>query len=165
MSSNTTAAARTQSTERASPSPLRRPRTTGVLAFLKRQRRSYPATTASGDSSSPFWRTGTTHQPAARQRDVDEDAACCSPPHTGVPSRQPPSSAEDDPGRTHDVADPLGLGVDSSREPVTALTEMKTSTLENTLTKLLMSEQIHRQTKNGKEVRGYDGLGPAPQND
>ncbi|CAM5688128.1 hypothetical protein SANTM175S_04259 [Streptomyces antimycoticus] len=119
----------------------------------------------------PFWEDR--HELATRsvlpadQEDEDEDGGMLFSADIGLTLAKPPSSAEDKIlDALKDVADPLGLEVNYvHKSQITALTKMKTSTLENTLTKLLMSEQIHRQTKNGKEVRGYYGLGPAPQND
>lgn len=61
-----------------------------------------------------------------------------------------------------DVSDPLGITTNYvHKDQIAALTKINPSTLENTLTKLLKTKQIHRQTKGGREVRGMYGLGPA----
>jgi len=48
------------------------------------------------------------------------------------------------------------------RDQIAALTQVEGSTLDNTLSKLVKTGRIHRQTKNGKEIRGMYGPGPAP---
>ena len=63
-----------------------------------------------------------------------------------------------------DVSDPLGITINYvHKDQIAALTKLNPSTLENTLTKLLKTKQIHRQAKDGKDVRGMYGLGPAPE--
>ncbi|MGY0065221.1 hypothetical protein ACWY4P_53875 (plasmid) [Streptomyces sp. LZ34] len=85
----------------------------------------------------------------------------------GLTLAKPASSAED---KILDAlkgfADPLGLETNYvPKDRIAALSKLNPSTLENTLTKLRQTGKIHRQTKDGKEVRGYYGLGPTSSND
>ncbi|MEU2873016.1 type IV secretory system conjugative DNA transfer family protein [Streptomyces olivoreticuli] len=63
-----------------------------------------------------------------------------------------------------DVADPLGLEVIyKHKDEISALAGVTGSTFDNALSRLVKTEKIHRQTKDGKEIRGMYGLGAAPE--
>jgi hypothetical protein len=62
-----------------------------------------------------------------------------------------------------ELADPAGIDVNYiHRDQISALTRLEESTLNNTLTRLIKAEKIHRQEQDGKVVPGYYGLGMAP---
>ncbi|MEU0837210.1 hypothetical protein ABZ339_38660, partial [Streptomyces sp. NPDC005969] len=62
-----------------------------------------------------------------------------------------------------EVADPLGLEVIyKHKTEIAALAGVTGSTFDNALSRLAGEGKIHRQMKDGKEVRGHYGLGPAP---
>lgn len=62
-----------------------------------------------------------------------------------------------------DIADPLGLEVMyKHKKEIAVLAGLEAgSTVDNALTRLAQSGKIHRQTQDGKEIRGMYGLGPA----
>jgi len=63
-----------------------------------------------------------------------------------------------------EAADPLGIDPNYlHKDQIGAITRLEPSTLDNTLSKLVKAGTIHRQTKDGKVVRGWYGLGPAPE--
>ncbi|WP_331764852.1 type IV secretory system conjugative DNA transfer family protein [Streptomyces sp. NBC_01238] len=63
-----------------------------------------------------------------------------------------------------EVADPLGLEVIyKHKNEIAALASVTGSTFDNALSRLVGEAKIHRQMKDGKEVRGYYGLGAAPE--
>jgi hypothetical protein len=65
-----------------------------------------------------------------------------------------------------ELADPAGIDVNYiHRDQISALTRLEESTLNNTLTRLIKAEKIHRQEQDGKVVPGYYGLGPTPDDD
>lgn len=51
------------------------------------------------------------------------------------------------------------------KDQIGALARLEGSTLDNALSRLIKNGRIHRQVKDGKEVRGYYGLGPVPISD
>jgi hypothetical protein len=78
-----------------------------------------------------------------------------------------PASADDKILKAlEDVSDPLRLEVVyKHKKDITALAGLEPgSTVDNALSRLIQADKIHRQTENSKEVRGYYGLGPAPDN-
>lgn len=63
-----------------------------------------------------------------------------------------------------EIADPLGLEVIyKDKAEIAVLARLEGSTFDNALSRLYKAEKIHRQMRDGKEVRGYYGLGPAPE--
>jgi hypothetical protein len=62
-----------------------------------------------------------------------------------------------------DATDPLGLEVIyKHKDEIGALARVEGSTLDNALSRLIKTDKIHRQTKDGKDIRGMYGHGPAP---
>lgn len=62
-----------------------------------------------------------------------------------------------------EVADPLGLEVIyKHKNEIAKLAGVTGSTFDNALSRLAAEGKIHRQMKDGKEVRGHYGLGAAP---
>ncbi|MFE4915820.1 type IV secretory system conjugative DNA transfer family protein [Streptomyces sp. NPDC056652] len=65
-----------------------------------------------------------------------------------------------------DVSDPLGIdAIYKDKTEISKLAGVQGSTFDNALSRLVKTEKIHRQTADGKEVRGMYGLGPSPQQD
>ncbi|MFB8122136.1 hypothetical protein ACFVG1_13190 [Streptomyces bacillaris] len=63
----------------------------------------------------------------------------------------------------NDVADPIGLEtVYLHKDQLATMTGTAGSTLDNALTRLTKTDQIHRRTQGGKVVRGEYGPGPGP---
>ncbi|MFJ5294565.1 hypothetical protein [Streptomyces sp. NPDC088348] len=87
----------------------------------------------------------------------------------GPPSmtKKAPSTDEKILKALEDVSDPLGLEVMyRNNAEIAALARLEAGqTFANALTRLVKADKIHRQTQNGKEVRGMYGLGPAPELD
>ena len=75
-----------------------------------------------------------------------------------------PASADDKIARAlTDAADPLGLeSIYLDRDAIRTLTSLEGSTLDNALTRLTKAGKVHRQVKDGKEVRGMYADGPRP---
>ncbi|MEU9014261.1 DNA translocase FtsK [Streptomyces sp. NPDC048479] len=97
----------------------------------------------------------------------DEDGADGGPTvffaSVDVP-KKPASADEKILAALEDVADPLGLEVIyQNKDQIGRLAGLEGSTLDNALSKLAKAERIHRQTKDGKEVRGMYGLGSTPE--
>jgi DNA-binding transcriptional ArsR family regulator len=62
-----------------------------------------------------------------------------------------------------DLADPAGIDINYiHKDQIGALAKLEGSTLDNALSRLTKAGKIHRQMRDGKEVRGYYGLGPTP---
>lgn len=63
------------------------------------------------------------------------------------------------------LADPLGLQVNyADKDMLRALTGLEESTLDNTLSRLVKADRIHRPLDDrGKEIRGRYGPGPRPE--
>lgn len=62
-----------------------------------------------------------------------------------------------------DAADPIGLeSIYLDKAALTQLTSIETSTLDNALSRLTKAGRIHRQVKEGKEIRGMYATGPHP---
>lgn len=79
-------------------------------------------------------------------------------------SKKGPSADEKILRALEEVADPLGLEVIyKDKTEIATLARLEGSTFDNALSRLYKAEKIHRQMKDGKEVRGYYGLGPAPE--
>lgn len=88
------------------------------------------------------------------------------PPAAWDAPKKPASADEKILGVLADLADPAGLEtVYSHKDQIGALARLEGSTLDNALSRLVKGGRIHRQVKDGKEVRGYYGLGPAPTGD
>lgn len=84
---------------------------------------------------------------------------------TPAPSPSKPSSTEDKILKVlKEVADPIGFEVMyRSKTDIGNLTGAEGSTFSNALTNLTRTGKIHRQMKDGREVSGMYGLGPAPE--
>lgn len=79
-------------------------------------------------------------------------------------SKKGPSADEKILRALEEVADPLGYEVIyKDKTEIAVLARLEGSTFDNALSRLYKAEKIHRQMKDGKEVRGYYGLGPAPE--
>jgi hypothetical protein len=62
-----------------------------------------------------------------------------------------------------DVADPMGLeSIYLDKPTITRITSVEGSTLDNALSRLATNGKIHRQIKDGKEIRGMYAHGPRP---
>jgi hypothetical protein len=79
---------------------------------------------------------------------------------TSAPKK--PASADDKIlAALNNLADPAGIDINySHKDQIGALAKLEGSTLDNALSRLTKTGKIHRQKKDGKEVRGYYGLGP-----
>ncbi|MET9725454.1 hypothetical protein [Streptomyces zaomyceticus] len=85
------------------------------------------------------------------------------PPVAWGAPKKPASADEKILAALGDLADPLGLEtVYTHKDQIGGLARLEGSTLDNALSRLVRTDRIHRQTKDGKDVRGYYGLGPAP---
>jgi hypothetical protein len=75
-----------------------------------------------------------------------------------------PTSADDKILKVlRDMADPAGIDTNyTHRDTISQLAGVEGSTLSNSLAALTKAGKIHRQMRDGKEVRGYYGLGPTP---
>jgi hypothetical protein len=60
---------------------------------------------------------------------------------------------------------PAGRPLYAHRDQIGALARLEGSTRDNALSRLVKAGRIHRQVKDGREVRGYYGLGSAPTTD
>jgi hypothetical protein len=97
--------------------------------------------------------------------DIDYDGGSESPSLftiTSLPKK--PASADDKILTTlKDLADPAGIDtIYTHKDTIGAVAKLEGSTLDNALSRLTKAGKIHRQMKDGKEVRGYYGLGPTP---
>ncbi|GAX57302.1 type IV secretory system conjugative DNA transfer family protein [Streptomyces olivochromogenes] len=116
----------------------------------------------------PFW--DDRHELAARSvlpsdEDSDDQDGGSSVLFSGIDlTPKKPASADDKILRAlEDVSDPLGIDVIyKDKNEIAKLAGVQGSTFDNALSRLVKADKIHRQTENGKEVRGYYGLGPAP---
>ncbi|MFD8469092.1 hypothetical protein ACFV10_28790 [Streptomyces cyaneofuscatus] len=80
------------------------------------------------------------------------------------PPKKPTSTDDKILQALNDVADPLGLEtVYLHKDQLAAMTGSSGSTLDNALTRLTKTGQIHRRTQGGKVVRGEYGPGPQPE--
>ncbi|MFD7867329.1 type IV secretory system conjugative DNA transfer family protein [Streptomyces sp. NPDC059783] len=80
-----------------------------------------------------------------------------------VPAPKKPTSTDDRIMRAfEDSADPIGIEVIYvHKDQIAAAAGATGSTLSNALSGLVKAGKIHRQMAEGKEVRGYYGIGPA----
>lgn len=80
-----------------------------------------------------------------------------------VTSPRPPSADDKILKALAGVADPIGLeSIYLDKDAITRLTSVEASTLDNALSRLSKAGKIHRQIKDGKEVRGMYAHGPHP---
>ncbi|MFF8717574.1 hypothetical protein ACF07T_40200 [Streptomyces sp. NPDC015184] len=81
-----------------------------------------------------------------------------------APAPKKPVSTDDKVLRAfEESADPIGLEIlYVHKDQIAATTGTSDGTLSNALTRLCKTGKIHRQMIDGKEVRGYYGIGPAP---
>jgi hypothetical protein len=116
----------------------------------------------------PFW--DQRHELATQsvlpdaQADADDDfASGMLFGAVNVPKKGP--SADDKILRAlEEVADPLGFEVIyKHKNEIATLSGVTGSTFDNALSRLANAGKIHRQMKDGKEVRGMYGLGAAPE--
>ncbi|MFJ2110598.1 hypothetical protein ACIOEX_01495 [Streptomyces sp. NPDC087850] len=113
----------------------------------------------------PFWEQR--HELATRSVLPDGDNQAGQMPFAAAPAPKPASADEKIIKSLQESADPLGIEViyrDKARIAQLARLEPG-STVDNALTRLVKAGKIHRQTENGKEVRGAYGLGAAPDTD
>ncbi|MEU9998118.1 type IV secretory system conjugative DNA transfer family protein [Streptomyces sp. NPDC050848] len=62
-----------------------------------------------------------------------------------------------------EYADPIAEAINyAHKDQIADMTRIEGSTLDNALSRLSKAGKIHRQTENGKELRGWYGLGPTP---
>ncbi|OKJ52547.1 type IV secretory system conjugative DNA transfer family protein [Streptomyces sp. CB02261] len=94
--------------------------------------------------------------------DGSDFSSSLPPSAWGLPKK--PETAEEKILRAlEDLGDPAGLEtVYAHKDQIGALAGLEGPTLSNTLSTLVKAGKTHRQVKDGKEVRGYYGLGPAP---
>lgn len=100
--------------------------------------------------------------------DSDSDGTFSSSLLDGIDlAPKKPASADDKILKAlQDTADPLGLEVNyAHKDQIGALAKLEGSTLDNALSRLTKAGKIHRQVQDGKEIRGYYGLGPTPATD
>ncbi|MFE6126742.1 hypothetical protein ACFQ6Q_00495 [Streptomyces sp. NPDC056437] len=83
----------------------------------------------------------------------------------GVTVPRKPTSADDKILRAlQDIADPLGEeAIYKHKTEIATLAGVQGSTLDNALSRLTQAGKIHRQTEDGKEIRGMYGLGAATE--
>lgn len=86
-------------------------------------------------------------------------------PSVDVPKKEP--STDDKILRAlKEVADPMGLEtIYLHKDQIASMTGAQGSTFDNSLTRLTKAGEIHRQMRDGKEVRGMYGFGPQPATD
>jgi hypothetical protein len=100
--------------------------------------------------------------------DGDDDMGSLGTLFSGVDlASKKPASADDKILKAlEDVSDPMRLEVVyKHKKDIAVLAGLEPgSTVDNALSRLIQADKIHRQTENGKEVRGYYGLGPTPDN-
>ncbi|MFH8582584.1 type IV secretory system conjugative DNA transfer family protein [Streptomyces zaomyceticus] len=94
--------------------------------------------------------------------DGDDFSSSLPPSAWNLPKK--PETAEEKILRAlDDLGDPAGLEtVYVHKDQIGALAGLEGPTLSNTLSTLVKANKTHRQVKDGKEIRGYYGLGPAP---
>ncbi|MFB7359595.1 hypothetical protein [Streptomyces gardneri] len=97
----------------------------------------------------------------------DSDFGSGLPPAAwGLPKKLPESADDKILAALADLDDPAGIEtIYAHKDQIAALARLEGSTLDNALSKLNKAGRIHRQIKDGKEVRGYYGLGSAPRAD
>ncbi|MEU5976338.1 type IV secretory system conjugative DNA transfer family protein [Streptomyces sp. NPDC047315] len=77
--------------------------------------------------------------------------------------KKPKTASEKILAALQDLADPASIEtLYHHRDQIGALAGLEGSTLDNTLSRLVKSDEVHRKVENGREVKGYYGLGPAP---
>jgi hypothetical protein len=115
----------------------------------------------------PFW--DQRHELATQsvlpddQADTDDDFASGMLFGAVNVSKKGPSADEKILRALEEIADPLGLEVIyKHKNDIAKLAGVTGSTFDNALSRLATEGKIHRQMKDGKEVRGHYGLGPAP---
>ncbi|MEU9703124.1 hypothetical protein [Streptomyces sp. NPDC047981] len=63
-----------------------------------------------------------------------------------------------------EYTDPIAEDINyAHKDQIADITGLESSTLDNALSRLTKAKKIHRQAENGKEVRGWYGLGPTPE--
>ncbi|MFE6885835.1 type IV secretory system conjugative DNA transfer family protein [Streptomyces sp. NPDC057702] len=84
----------------------------------------------------------------------------------GTPSPSKPKASADDKivKAMEDASDPLGLeAIYLAKADIAKISGVTGSTLDNALSRLVTEGRIHRQVRDGKEVRGFYGAGPTPE--
>jgi hypothetical protein len=121
-------------------------------------------------STGPTGTTATTWSPnswpatkTANLDDYDSPGSQHPLPHRRQPRRSPPAPTTRSSPALKDLADPAGIDINYiHKDTIGALAKLEGSTLDNALSRLTKAGKIHRQMRDGKEVRGYYGLGPTP---
>lgn len=101
----------------------------------------------------------------AEDDDLDADGASALLSGISLGTKKPATSAEDKIIKAlAEFADPAGIDINyMHKDDIGRHAGVEGRTLGNALTDLVKARRIHRQTDElGKEVRGYYGLGPAP---
>lgn len=116
----------------------------------------------------PFWDdrhdlARTSVLPSDQSDDEDDGSDTLFDGFETAAPKKPASADEKILAALKDLADPLGLEVNYTHiDRIGSIARIEGSTLGNALARMVKAGKIHRQTQDGKEVRGMYGLGSTP---